>query len=69
VESAVKAEYVEKRLCRDCGRSEHDDDSVQKPCRRITETISGVFVCTSCGRRVSRGFVVIYEHTEKSTSR
>jgi RNase P subunit RPR2 len=63
MELTVKAEYIRKILCEKCYTLEHDENSIRAPSRKVVQNVRGVFACTGCGRRVSRGYVVVYEST------
>ena len=61
MDTVVKAEYIREKLCRKCFAVHHEEPSVEKPFRKVVENVRGVMTCTNCGRRVSRGYVVVYE--------
>jgi hypothetical protein len=61
MDTVVKAEYIREKLCQKCFASHHEEPSVEKPFRKVVEHVRGVMICTNCGRRVNRGYVVVYE--------
>ena len=65
MENVVKAEYIREKLCQKCFAVHHEEPSVEKPFRKVVENVRGVMTCTNCGRRVSRGYVVVYECIRK----
>jgi hypothetical protein len=68
MDTVVKAEYVREVLCQKCFAAVHasrDEPSVQEPFRKVVENFRGMLTCTSCGRRASRGYIVVYECTKK----
>ena len=65
METTVRAEYVRKALCQKCYAAEHDVPMVQEPYRKVVQSVRGVVTCANCGKRVTRGYVVIYESTHK----
>jgi len=65
METIVRAEYIRKALCQKCYAAEHDEPMVQQPYRKVVQSVKGVVTCANCGRRVNRGYVIIYECTHK----
>ena len=65
MENVVKAEYIREKLCQKCFAAHHEEPSVERPYRKVVEHVRGVMTCTNCGRRVSRGYVVVYERIGK----
>lgn len=68
METIVKAEYIQKKLCQKCLLADHEERYVRKPHRKVVQDVRGVITCANCGRRVGGGYVVIYEYTGKQAS-
>jgi ribosomal protein S27AE len=64
----VKAEYIQKKLCQKCLLADHEERYVRNPFRKVVQDVRGVIACANCGKRVSGGYVVIYEYTGKRAS-
>ncbi len=62
METVIKAEYIQKMLCQTCMVTDHDECFVREPYRKVVQDIRGVITCTNCGKRVSQGYIVIYEY-------
>ena len=68
METIVKAEYIQKKLCQKCLLADHEERYIRKPHRKVVQDVRGVITCANCGRRVGGGYVVIYEYTGKQAS-
>lgn len=62
METIIKAEYIQKKLCQTCMIADHEERFVREPHRKVVQDIRGVINCTNCGKRVSQGYIVIYEY-------
>jgi hypothetical protein len=71
--TVVKAQFIREVLCQKCFAAHHlshDTPVMQEPFRKVVENFHGVTTCTGCGRRVNRGYIVVYECTSiKAVSR
>ena len=63
METVVRAEYIQKKLCQKCLLADHEERYVRKPYRKVVQDVKGVITCASCGMKVRNGYLVIYECT------
>ena len=69
METIVRAEYIQKKLCQKCLLSDHDDRYVRKPYRKVVQDVKGLVTCANCGVKVRNGYMVVYECTSPSKIR
>ena len=71
MDTVVKAQFVREILCQKCfaarhtSHASHETPVMQKPFRKVVENFHKMATCTGCGRRVSRGYIVVYECTKE----
>ena len=65
METIVRVEYIQKKLCQKCLLADREERYVRKPFRKVVQDVRGVITCSNCGSKVRVGYVVIYECTGK----